>query len=193
MAIEFIQTRTWQTIRKFTLYQDRILVESTTWRKVEKFEVRLENLGFEIQYRADNIFYWKVALRGLVMATVISFIGLLDAFGGNPVQWLSATALGFVLTIWVYFRPYQDDLFITGGQSNLVFFRNAPSEAVVLDFIEKIKYNYRGILKEKYTAFTRDTQEHDYYARLSWLLENGIIDKSEHSEYKVTFDIQKLL
>lgn len=193
MAIEFIQVRTWQTQRKFTLLRDRILVESTTWRKFNKFEIRLENLGFEIQYQADNTTYWKIALRILIATMVFSFFGVLGAYGDHPFQWISAMAIGFVLTTWVYFRPYQDDLFLTGGQTNLVFFRNAPSETAVFDFIEKIKDNYKSLLKEKYTTFTRDTPESDYYARLSWLLENGIISSSEHTEYKVTFDIQKLL
>ena len=193
MAIEFIQKRTWQTQRKFTLFQDRIVVESTSWRKINKFEVRLENLGFEIQYQADNTTYWKIALRILIATTVFSFLGVLGAYGDHLFQWISAMVIGFVMTTWVYFRPYQDDLFLTGGQTNLVLFRNLPTETAVFDFIEKIKGNYNSLLKEKYTAFTRDTPESDYYARLGWLLDNGIISSSEHTEYKVTFDIQKLL
>lgn len=193
MAIELVQKKAWQTERRFVLYSDRLVVESITWRRVVQYDVRLDQLGFDLLYEAENTAIWKLALRFTMFTAAFAAIGLLGALEGDFLPWLLVTIFSFLAATWVFFRPYMDDLILAGGAVKLRLFRATPSEKVVLDFVEQIKFQYKENLKERYTVFDEATAESDYYARLGWLLENGVITEEEHDEFKVTFDIQKLL
>ncbi|MBS1644054.1 MAG: hypothetical protein JST36_03380 [Bacteroidetes bacterium] len=193
MAIELVQKKAWQTERRFVLYSDRLVVEAITWRRVVQYDVRLDQLGFDLRYEAENTAIWKLALRCLVFTATFAVVGLLEALDGAFLPWLLVTIFSFSAATWVFFRPYQDDLILSGGAVPLRLFRATPSERIVLEFVEQIKSQYKENLKERYTVFDEATAESDYYARLGWLLENGVITEEEHDEFKVSFDIQKLL
>ncbi len=56
---EFIQKRG-LNCRKFILTNDKIIIETTTYRKIDKYEVKLERLGFDIHYQSDNTLPGKI-------------------------------------------------------------------------------------------------------------------------------------
>ncbi len=85
------------------------------------------------------------------------------------------------------------DVYLTGGLKNLVFFRNKPSEEKVLEFINLIIEAKKEKIKKTYLIFDRYTNEEEYYARLSWLKNEGIISEEEYEERKIDFEIKRLL
>lgn len=53
MRTEFSQQRGMNS-RKFVLTSNKMIVETKTIRKIEKFEVKLDRLGLDIHYQADD-------------------------------------------------------------------------------------------------------------------------------------------
>ena len=46
--------------RKHTVFEDRVLVEMKSISKIDKYEIRIDKLGFETQYQADNTLPGKI-------------------------------------------------------------------------------------------------------------------------------------
>ncbi len=131
---------------------------------------------------------------GICIAIAIgSAFGVFYTDGKDRVTSIICAVLSTSLACFAYFKPHQDDIYLVGGQSNLVFYRDIPNEEVVLEFIDKVKENVKIYLKEKYTMFDSTTVDQDYYVRINWLRDREIINHSEYFEYKMQFDTQKLL
>ncbi|MDL2142471.1 hypothetical protein QQY79_08055 [Flavobacterium tructae] len=179
--------------RKFILKDNKIIVDVKSLRKNDKYEVKLDQLGFDIHYRSDNTIPGKLFF--FVCITLIIALTILYIFTNQVNQ----GTLIFNYIIWgtialiTYFKQHQDDIYLTGGQTTLVFYRDIPHEKNVLEFIEKIKTNTRIYLKEKYTNFDNIFSEHDFYNRINWLKDMEIISSSEYAEYKSNFEINRLL
>jgi hypothetical protein len=180
-------------VRKFLLTPDKIIVETKTLRKNSKYEVKLERLGLDLHYQSDSTIAGKIFF-GLCIALVIgSIFGIFYSTGKDINTWIFNAVLWTLIACFAYFKPHQDDVYLVGGQTNLVFYRNIPDEKVVLEFIDKIKEHVKSYLKEKHTIFDSTTLEQDYYNRINWLRDREIISYSEYIEYKTHFDTQRLL
>jgi len=190
--VDFKQIRG-SNFRKFKLTPSKIIIETRSSRKNIKYEVKLDRLGFDIFYQSDNttpgIIMFGICIAIIIGATIEHFTsGTLDT-PGLIVTWISCC--GFCLLN--YLKQHQDDIYLTGGEVNLVFYRNKPNEETVLNFIEEVKKQTKLFLKEKYTVFDDTTTEHDFYNRMIWLREHEIIDQNEYITYINEFEIQKLL
>ena len=84
-------------------------------------------------------------------------------------------------------------IYLTGGNKNILFFRNTPSEKEVLEFIELIKRTKNSFIKKQYLAFDNDTDEAEYYHTLKWLKAQKILSDEEYENAKMEFDIHKLI
>ena len=178
--------------RRHTLYDDRIMVEMRSIRKIDKYEIRIEDVGDDIHFQADNKIPGKtmlvICLLVPVILTVVQYLqhdinaGILAI---NYVGWFGLALINF-------FTQYQDDIFLTGGEKNLAFYRNIPSEQAVLDFIEEIKTAAKNYTKNKYLHFDENTDEDEYYSRLMWLKDSEMITQEEFDEYKIDFEIKRL-
>ena len=60
MIKEFTQKRGFNS-RKFYLYPDKVIIESKTLRKIEKYEIKIDSIGFDTFYEADNTLVGKIA------------------------------------------------------------------------------------------------------------------------------------
>lgn len=192
MSIEF-QQKKGLNFRKFILTSDKIIVERRTFRKNEKYEVKLDKLGLDIHYQADNNIAGKIFLGVCLVLTIGSVFGIFLSTGKDITTWIVNAVLWTVMSFIAYIKPHDDDLFLVGGQINLVFYRDVPNEKDVVAFIEKIKQHVKIYMLEKYTVFDSMTKDFDYYNRLHWLRDLEIISQSEYTEYKKAFDLQKLL
>ena len=192
MTREFQQKRGVSS-RKFRLTTDKIIVETKTLRKNNKYEIKLDKLGLDTHYQSDNTIAGKIFLAVCIALVIASVFGIFNSTGKEINTWTVNVVLWSLMALFAYFKPHQDDIYLLGGESNLVFYRDIPNEKSVLDFIDIIKAQVKIYLREKYTRFDNTTAEQDYYNRINWLRDSEIISNAEFIEYKTQFDTQKLL
>jgi hypothetical protein len=191
MKTEFIQKKG-LNLRKFTLTPNSILIESKSQASSNRYEVGLEYLGTKLHYQAESKRPYRIAVIvfGCMYLMLIGFY-FAGRIKGNEL--FGASAPFAILLGMLLLRPFKDDIFLTGGQSNLVFFRTKPSENEVLEFIDLIKETRKNYLKHRYTEFDNMTSAEEFYARLNWLRSQEIITYEEYQDYKNSFDLLKLI
>jgi hypothetical protein len=179
--------------RKYTLFPDKVLVETKSTSKINKYEVRIEKLGFQTQYQADNTLPAKIFLIICIAIPVaLTILELLLHNVGtttlvvNYVCWCG-------LALFSILKQHQDDIYLMGGDKNLVFYRNIPSEQKVLEFIDLIIKATKDNIKNKYLTFDPNTPDEEYLARLNWLKETEMITEEEFENYKIDLEIKRLL
>lgn len=193
MEIEFVQKRRFG-FRKHILTSDKIFVETTEDKENVKYEVRLDKLGFSLHYHADStiprIMVLGICAFFILFITIEYFVPKSDVGIGTLIFVYLG---GMIFASIFYLIPRRDNIYLVGGQKNLVFYRNVPDEKTVLEFIEKVKTQTKTYYKEKYTTFNSTTTEQEYYSILHWLQDIEVITQSEYAEYKANFDTQRLL
>lgn len=153
------------------MYQNKITVETKTIRKIEKYEVRIENLGFETLYQADNALIGKIWFYICLFTRILVYI--LQFFPGQdlPTTNLIILHIGFwFFALLNYLKQHQDDI-ILKGQNNLAFYRSIPNEQTVLAFIELVKLTTKEQLKQRYFKADNCLDEIELKQTLHWLLE----------------------
>lgn len=179
--------------RRHTLYEDKVLVEMRSIRKIDRYEIRIDKLGFQTQYQADNTLPGKIFLAVcVVIPTALIIVEL--AMHNIGLRNLMVNCLcWFGLALFSLLKQHQDDIYLVGGDKNLVFYRNIPSEEKVLDFIALINRTTKEYIKNKYLTFDPATSDEEYWARLNWLKETELITEEEFEDYKIDLEIKRLL
>ncbi len=189
---EFIQKRG-TNYRKFLLYNDRVIVELKTLKKINKYEIRLEDLGFNKLYQADNTKPGKIT-SGIFF--LIPFIVLIVSIVKHDIDiffLVYISVMFFILAALIYFKQGQDDIYLTGGKQNLVFYRMIPNEPVVLKFIDEVILTTKEYLKDKYARFDDYTLEQSYINGLIYLKNQEIITSQEFQEFIDDYKTSRLL
>lgn len=189
---EFIQKRGFN-YRKFFLKNDKIIVETKTIRKIDKFEVRLDRIGYDIYYQRDNVGVGKVMFWITSIAPFGFLIGSFYDKSLLPAQIILMFVICWTLSSLNYFKQHQDDIYLMGGQKNLVFYRETPNEESVLEFINEVINSSKLLLKEKYAIVDLSLSEEEFMGRLSWLIEKEVITNAEKVSLLQDFKIRKLL
>lgn len=179
--------------RKHTLYEDKIVVETKTPQHTLKYEIRIDEVGFNIHYEKENtiqskFFLWILLLAPFIAISVSYFVH--NKFDFKIV--LLLFGMCYFLAFLVYIKDNKDDLFLI-GQKNLLFYREIPNESSVLEFIDLVIATSKKYLKEKYIIIEEDTIEDEFKARLNWLFEIKAITKDEVNDFKEDFKIKKLI
>ncbi len=192
MLKELIQKRG-MNYRKHFLYEDRVLVESKTLRSVTRYEVKLDELGSDKTYQADNVTPGKISFAILILLPFLCFAAQLFE---HKLQW--PTLVFLTVTLWTlallgYFKQNKDDVFLTGGKKNLAFYRDVPNEKEVLRFIQAILDTKKELLKKRLTRFDDHTQEFEFLARLNYLKNSDIITQEEFDDIYNDYKISRLL
>ena len=179
--------------RKHTLFEDKVLVEMKSISKIDRYEIRIDKLGFQTQYQADNTLPGRIFLVVCIAIPVALTISelLLHNVGTrnlmvNYICWIG-------LAVFNILKQHQDDIYMVGGEKNLVFYRNVPSEEKVLAFIELINKTIKEYIKNKYLTFDPATPDEEYWARLNWLKETEMITEEEFEDYKIDLEIKRML
>lgn len=179
--------------RKHTLFSDKVVVETKSTSKINKYEIGIEKLGFQTQYQADNTLPGRIFLAVCIVIPVALIISelLLHNVGTrtllvNCVCWFGLALIGIL-------KQPQDDVYLMGGDKNLVFYRSIPSEQKVLDFIGLVIKATKDNIKNKYLTFDPNTPDEEYLARLNWLKETDMITEEEFENYKIDLEIKRLL
>jgi len=179
--------------QKFTILHDHLQIETQTLSKKTKYAVKLERLGFELQYHATNTFLKKLSIIGcsigITALTILAFV-FPKEIELEMMFIFYVAALGII--IGSVLKQYSDDIYLV-GPTNVIFYRNKPSEEEVLAFIEEVKIATKKFLKNKYTSFDEVTTAEEFYNCINWLYEKQVITRDEYIDYKASFDLQKLL
>lgn len=192
MNLVFVQKRGFNK-RSFVLKQDKIIIENTTLGKINKYEVKLDQLGLDIHYLADNTLPGKIFLCVSLLFVILGISGLIFSLGSDPIIWCFNIFFGTVLSLIAYFRQHQDDIFLTGGDTTIVFYRNIPNEVAVLEFIEALRKQIKIYYKFKFAVIDENIPEQVFYGRINWLLDKEIISFDEFHNLKNQFEKQHLL
>ncbi len=192
MIKEFTQKRGFN-VRKFNLYPDKIIIESRTLRKIEKYEIKIDSIGFDTFYQADNVLVGKTVFIICIAAPIMMTI--LRLFPGQYIS--TANLIISYVICWAfallnYLNQHQDDIFLQ-GQQNLVFYRNYPKEQEVIEFINLVISTSKSYLKKKYFKIDDYTDENEFKNTMRWLLDKEIISVSEFEKIKYEFHVKKLL
>jgi uncharacterized membrane protein len=147
----------------------------------------------ETHYQSDNTIVGKIFLIICIGLIIASIFGFFLSNEKDSKIWIFNGIVWTLMGCFAYFKQHQDDIYLIGGQINLVFYRDIPNEKIVLEFIDKVKGQVKNYLKEKYLVFDNITDEQDYFNRLNWLRDREIISDSEFSKCKSDFDTNKLL
>lgn len=178
--------------RKHTLFTDKVVVETRSTTKVEKYEIRIEKLGFQIQYQADNTIYRKALLAICVVIPIALTISHFILHNVDARSLIVNYICSFGIALFSVLKQHQDDIYLTGGEKTLAFYRNIPQEEKVLEFIALVNKTTKDHIKNKYLTFDPSTPDEEYLARMNWLKENDIISEEECEEYKLDFEIKRL-
>jgi hypothetical protein len=189
---EFIQKRG-LNCRKFILTNDKIIIETKTYRKIDKYEVKLDRLGFDIHYQSDNTLPGKILFAFTLIWFVVSILSIIFAGKENTGFWIFSAIGSAFFSAFNFFRQHQDDIFLVGGGTNIVFYRDIPDERLVLEFIDQLNLRQKHLLREKYTPVENYTNEDDYIQTLNWLYDKGAINSVELNEFQTKFKTHKLL
>jgi hypothetical protein len=165
--------------RKFYLYPNKIVIETKTIRKIEKYEVNIQYVGLDIFYQADNVLFGKIFTYICLFAPI-----MLYAIQLLPIQKIMTSNLillhvfCWLFALFSFLKQHQDDI-ILRGQTNIEFYRKIPNEQSVLEFIELIKVTTKKYLKSKYYNTDNYIDYKVFNNTMNWLLEQDIISKSE--------------
>ena len=181
-------------LRRYTLYSDKILIETKTIRENQKYELRLDKIGHNIHYQSDSTTVGKIAFYICLAVPIILWI--IHFF--NPEKMESGvatinTVLWWLLALMNILKKSKDNIYITGGQNSLEFFRTIPNEETVLDFINKVINTSKAYLRHKYGIVDVNIPEGVFFGRLNWLKEEEIINEKEFNELKNEYNIKKLI
>jgi hypothetical protein len=179
--------------RKHTVFDDRVLVEMKTIRKINRYEVKIDKLGFETQYQADNTLPGKIFFIVCIAIPVAMTISEL-VFGNIGIRNLVINYVcWFSIALFNVLKQHQDDIYLVGGEKNLIFYRSVPSEQKVLEFISLVNKTTKEFIKNKYLTFDPATSDEEYWARLNWLKEAEMITEEEFENFKIDLEIKRLL
>lgn len=179
--------------RKHTIFEDKVLVEMKSISKIDRYEIRVDKLGFQTQYQADNTLPGKIFFIVCLVIPVALIISELLFHNIGSRNLMVNCACWFFLALFALLKQNQDDIYLVGGDKNLVFYRNIPSEQKVLDFIVLINKTTKEYIKNKYLTFDPATPDEEYWARLNWLKETEMITDEEFEDYKIDLEIKRLL
>lgn len=194
MIKEFEQKQGIFESRKFKLYSDKIHIETKNIRTNDTYEVKLEQIGYDKYYQSDSTTFGKIAQYIFIVIPIIVWIEYFinpaeKKFGiciFNTVIWWGIALIG-------YLKKNKDDIFLVGGEKNLVFYRTIPNEQAVLSFIDEVVKTSKNYLKEKFIVIDSNIPEELFMSRLYWLKEREVITDRELFELKEEYSIQKLV
>lgn len=193
MVIAELEQKKRLSRRRYVLYENKVAVELKTPNETSKYEVDIMDTGDTLHYHAENTKGGYTILAILLLIPVIATIIYFVNQGVNSGQ-VAACWFCFVLILFLaYVKEPVDNVYLSGGKSNLLFFRTAPSEQTVLDFIELVKRAKKNLLKKEFLEFDDDTDEETYHSKLKWLKQQDIITGEEYEEAKLDFKIKRLL
>ena len=179
--------------RKHTLHTDKIVVEYRTIAKTHLYEVKLDDIGYNKEYISVNPVGHKIFL-GICILLPITYI--IEGLQENSLHWFPATLfilMCVVLAAFFNFKKQVDDVYLTGGKQQLVFYRNLPDEKEVELFTAEVIRASRTFIKSKYARFDAFTQEADFSHRLNYLREHDIITDREFYKLLSDFKTSRLL
>jgi len=177
------------------LYYDKIEIETKTFAKNHKYELKLDRVGHDVLYESDSVLLGKIIFYFCLVVGLLPLILKLTKIDINIDY--STIRVNFIvwylLALIMFLKPHQDDIKLVGGQNIINFYRNIPSESKVLEYLNLVISNSKIYLKDKYSNVDTSFSEETFINRLIWLREREIISESEFLKLKEEYNFKKLI
>ena len=163
---------------------DFIKVYSKDANKIWEYKVHLNDIGSKIEYLKGNTLGLSIILVIFICMSIFSAV----MYYVDPIEYqggLGTAILFLILGILLMTIPTKDELYITGGKTNISFMRKAPNEKEVLDFVHEIIK--RSAKTKKKFLINFDLTENHFNENLLWLLKAEIIDKTDAELIKTKY------
>ncbi len=168
-----------------------IEVEYNSMRDKLKYRVKINDVGNEIQYEADNVITGKIFF---VITSLITLFCLGYYFFGNPTEpggILVNVVIWGVISIIGLLVPNKDDIVIVNGNKEIRLFRTKPSEEKAVEFANHLINIANNKKKEMLINF--DLSEEHFMDNIQWMLAVDLINKTELEELKSQYKLKQLL
>ena len=166
-------------------------VEYNSMKDKLKYKIKLNDIGNEIQYEADNVIGGKIFF---VITTLITLFCLGYYFFGNPEHpgGILANVVGWgVISFIGVLIPNKDDIVIVNGNKEIRLFRTKPSEEKVIEFANNLINIVNNKKKEMLINF--DLSEVHFMDNIQWLFAINLINKKELEELKSDYKLKQLM
>ena len=179
--------------RNFVLYSNHINVEVKNANQTSNYNVKLEDLGFDLHYHTANKSKTPIIIFCSILLSLMCTAFILDEKHESTLVVGVFGSILLVIAIVSFLRSGTDDVYMVGGTKNLSFFRDVPNEQSVKEFITEIKKTQKQFFKAKYITYNSRTSIEEYEVRLQWLKDGEIISEDEYGQLLHNFEISKLL
>lgn len=182
-----LQTRSYKIDRNLEFVE----VEYNSMKDKLKYRVKLNDIGNEIQYEADNVIGGKIFF---VITCLITLFCLGFYLFGNPEHpgGILANVVGWgVISFIGVLIPNKDDIVIVNGNKEIRLFRTKPSEEKVLEFANHLINIANNKKKEVLINF--DLNEEHFLDNIQYLFAIDLINRKELEELKYEYKLKQLL
>ena len=172
--------------------QMRVVHKTPTERT--EWIVSFDEIGHKLVYKSypKTIKFLALGFTAILVTTLIVMAMLEE----DTVDTRTLTILLLtwpVLGLLIYFFSDKNDVYLTGGAQNIIFFRNKPSEKEVDGFIELIISKSKDYLIQKNGQIDLDLPEEVQMNQFYWLRNSNIISEDEFERLKTDLKTKKLM
>ncbi|TAG24798.1 MAG: hypothetical protein EAZ32_11065 [Cytophagia bacterium] len=182
--------------RHFKLSDDRIDINTKSFKENLEYSIKYEELGFDVfrkrEKNAQGAFIFFLALDLLYICMII--VSYLEKDKPSMIAfWVGALFFFGIFTIITYKFRHNSWVYLTGGFKVLEIMNDKPSEDDVQKFIENIHSRMRSYLKKKHTDIDISMPKDYYVSQFKWLKEIKAIDDIEFKELITELDTKYLI
>src|SRR5690606_33524457 len=141
-------------------------VEYRSLKNKFKYKIHITEVGSDIQYQSDNTLPGKIFVAVAGVAAVSCFLYYFFGNDEKPGLWLFNGVLALFFVVFGYLKPHMDDIIIVGGNKNVYFFREKPSEEIVLIFAKNL-IKLANDEKKRILA-NIDLKEEEFMQNINW-------------------------
>jgi hypothetical protein len=181
--------------RTFELVGDKLKMTYKTSSGTKEWSVNIDSIGNDIliEKKSRRVSYW---VGGFFLAFGLFILSVYIISGGDTLpSWAVITFGLFYLGVGalIFFTPLNNELHITGGDSQITFFLESPSRTEVEKFANELMAKSKRIIIERYSKIDVDILEETMMNQLYWLRNRGFISESEYESKKSEYRTKRLM
>lgn len=188
MYDDFTQEKLFEK-RYFQFISTGLVVQYKNLFKVQKFEIKYEDIGTKLIYLNKGVKGWLISAGLFVFVSLTLFV--VRESGGDVETGAEIFYLvPGVACLIAYFITYDKSCYLATSNYSapLKFLIDNPSKLLFDDFFIKFKNKRREYLLEQYGQTNKELPYEQQYNNLTWLLNNDVLSNDEFKEKKAELD-----
>lgn len=181
--------------RTFELAGDKLKMTYKTSSEIKEWSVNLDSIGNEIlierKSRKGGLF-----LGLFFLAFGIFILAAYVLSGDNNLSLWAIIAMGIFyigLGTLIFLSPLKNELHITGGYSQVIFFLESPSREHVEKFANSLIEKSKTIILSRYSKIDPDIPKETMMNQLNWLRTRGLLSENEYEQKKQEYKLKKII